>query len=83
MDLSVWIEDPFFLQIAKDVLFCGLFYLSGAYLIPRGIFFLHEWKSPKDKNKLATGVMFFAAGVFLLLYLLAAAIIAHIRTVYK
>ncbi|MES2272893.1 MAG: hypothetical protein V4487_01725 [Chlamydiota bacterium] len=67
------------LEIVKVALFCGAFYLSGSYLIPKGIICFYEWKQHKKKNDLCNGVMFFSTGFMLLAYLLATVIISHVR----
>ncbi len=70
--VSGWmIDNIWLLQLLKIALFVGMFMVGASYMIPKGVEFLLEWKTTKKRTHLSTGVTFCAAGVILLLYLLA------------
>jgi hypothetical protein len=70
----------FMLLIIQHAMSVGMTLFSTAYLIPKGILSVIEWKNSKKYMKLAAGVTFIVLGVDLILFLLLHSIFGHFKT---
>ncbi len=76
-------DNGLFLELVQIVLFVGMFTFSTGYLIPKGVFFFQDWKAQKGRRYLGASITYCAAGVFILIYLVSAAVVSHVKSVYS
>lgn len=69
MDLNLFLDSPFFLELVMVLMFLFFFGFSTNYLIPKGIVFFREWLRAENYKMLSFSVSYFVCGIFVLLYL--------------